>query len=244
MITTKEPTTINLYFGEQHLDTLSKLDEMKSQLRRSRTQTIDFLMTYFETNESQKSISRVFWWKLFKCLLNNINHSIRENRNPDNQSRTNTHRRTYQWIWPSLSWSLNSRRTMRLRREKRWWRVWCLTQLILIKLMWPHLRIHHTSPRPDVHPFLWTERLMLRTGLCSLKGTSLLWWVSLIWWGQSIQGSITRSWPLRGSENWITHWPPHTDTPREGGSGEGQSWIWVEDEFLSFKPQSVTGLWK
>ena len=56
----QEPTTINLYFGEQHLETLSRFDELKFKLRRSRTQTIDFLMNYFETNESQKSISRVF----------------------------------------------------------------------------------------------------------------------------------------------------------------------------------------
>jgi len=57
----QEPTTINLYFGEQHLETLSKFDELKYKLRRSRTQTIDFLMTYFETNENQKSITRVFY---------------------------------------------------------------------------------------------------------------------------------------------------------------------------------------
>ena len=60
MIIHKTPQTINIYFGEQHLETLSKFDELKYKLRRSRTQTIDFLMNYFETNESQKSISRVF----------------------------------------------------------------------------------------------------------------------------------------------------------------------------------------
>ena len=60
MITTKEPTTINLYFGEQHLDTLTKFDELKVKLKRSRTQTIDFLMTYFETTENQKQITRLF----------------------------------------------------------------------------------------------------------------------------------------------------------------------------------------
>ena len=60
MISTKEPTTINLYFGEQHLDTLSRFDELKFRLKRSRTQTIDFLMNYFESNESNRTITRYF----------------------------------------------------------------------------------------------------------------------------------------------------------------------------------------
>ena len=60
MITHDEPTTINIYFGEQHLETLSKFDDLKHRLRRSRTQTIDFLMNYFESNENQKSISRFY----------------------------------------------------------------------------------------------------------------------------------------------------------------------------------------
>ncbi len=48
-------TTANFYFGEKHLDTLPKLDKISRMLRRSRTSTLDFLITYFEKNEERKS---------------------------------------------------------------------------------------------------------------------------------------------------------------------------------------------
>jgi len=40
--------TVNLYFGEQHLDTLEEFDALSRSLKRSRTGTLHFLMTHYK----------------------------------------------------------------------------------------------------------------------------------------------------------------------------------------------------
>ena len=56
---TKPGRSINLYFGEQHGDTLSRFDKLSKRLRRSRTQTLDYLLNYVETREEELKYSRI-----------------------------------------------------------------------------------------------------------------------------------------------------------------------------------------
>jgi hypothetical protein len=39
---------VNLYFGEQHLETLQEFDDLSRSLKRSRTGTLHFLMTHYK----------------------------------------------------------------------------------------------------------------------------------------------------------------------------------------------------
>jgi hypothetical protein len=52
--TISEPTNINLYFGQRNQVTLEKFDHLSEQLRRSRTGTLDFLITHYEWFEKHK----------------------------------------------------------------------------------------------------------------------------------------------------------------------------------------------
>jgi hypothetical protein len=45
---------VNLYFGEQHLDTLQEFDELSRTLKRSRTGTLHFLMTHYKWYNKHK----------------------------------------------------------------------------------------------------------------------------------------------------------------------------------------------
>lgn len=51
--------TINLYFGEQHEDTLKRFDNLSTRLRRSRTQTLDYLLNYVECREEDLKYFRM-----------------------------------------------------------------------------------------------------------------------------------------------------------------------------------------
>jgi hypothetical protein len=52
--TITEPTNINLYFGHRNQVTLEKFDHLSDHLRRSRTGTLDFLITHYEWFEKHK----------------------------------------------------------------------------------------------------------------------------------------------------------------------------------------------
>lgn len=43
-----DQTYINLFFGRRNQKTLEKFDSLTHQLRRSRTGTLDFLITHYE----------------------------------------------------------------------------------------------------------------------------------------------------------------------------------------------------
>jgi hypothetical protein len=45
---------VNLYFGEQHLETLQEFDELSRTLKRSRTGTLHFLMTHYKWYNKHK----------------------------------------------------------------------------------------------------------------------------------------------------------------------------------------------
>ena len=51
--------SINLYFGEQHEDTLTRFDNLSNRLRRSRTQTLDYLLNYVECREEDLKYFRM-----------------------------------------------------------------------------------------------------------------------------------------------------------------------------------------
>jgi hypothetical protein len=54
-----KPRTINLYFGEQHDQTLDRFTKLSKKLRRSRTQTLDFLLNYYDCREEDLKYMRV-----------------------------------------------------------------------------------------------------------------------------------------------------------------------------------------
>jgi hypothetical protein len=49
--------SVNLYFGEQHLDTLQEFDALSRTIRRSRTGTLHFLITHYKWYEKHKMVS-------------------------------------------------------------------------------------------------------------------------------------------------------------------------------------------
>lgn len=63
-------TTISMYFGEKHTDTLKRLDAIAEQYRLSRTQVVEFLLRQYElANKSNKitpeeSTSKAWWEEL------------------------------------------------------------------------------------------------------------------------------------------------------------------------------------
>ena len=50
-------TSVNLYFGEQHLDTLQEFDDLSRAIKRSRTGTLHFLMTHYKWYEKHRLVS-------------------------------------------------------------------------------------------------------------------------------------------------------------------------------------------
>ena len=46
---------INLFFGKRNQTTLQKFDSVSHQLRRSRTGTLDFLITHYEWFQNKRS---------------------------------------------------------------------------------------------------------------------------------------------------------------------------------------------
>lgn len=47
-LSSKPFSTVNFYFGEQHLDTLEEFDELARSLKRSRTGALHFLLTHYK----------------------------------------------------------------------------------------------------------------------------------------------------------------------------------------------------
>jgi len=58
-------TTISMYFGEKHTDTLKRLDAIAEQYRLSRTQVVEFLLRQYElankTNAVEEPTSKAWW---------------------------------------------------------------------------------------------------------------------------------------------------------------------------------------
>jgi hypothetical protein len=52
-----EGRMINIFFGKKHLETLQEFDELSTNLRRSRTGTLHFLLTHYRWYEKHKLIS-------------------------------------------------------------------------------------------------------------------------------------------------------------------------------------------
>jgi len=50
-----DQTTINLFFGKRNQITLQKFDSLSTKLRRSRTGTLDFLITHYEWFQNNRS---------------------------------------------------------------------------------------------------------------------------------------------------------------------------------------------
>jgi hypothetical protein len=50
-----DQTYINLFFGRRNQITLQKFDSLSHQLRRSRTGTLDFLITHYEWFQTNRS---------------------------------------------------------------------------------------------------------------------------------------------------------------------------------------------
>ena len=48
---------VTLFFGTKKQETLRKFDQLSNQLRRSRTGTLDFLITHYEWYEHYKKVS-------------------------------------------------------------------------------------------------------------------------------------------------------------------------------------------
>ncbi len=46
---------INLFFGKRNQTTLQKFDSLSDQLRRSRTGTLDYLITHYEWFQNNRS---------------------------------------------------------------------------------------------------------------------------------------------------------------------------------------------
>jgi len=57
-VTKEKPESVNvtLFFGKRKQETLRKFDELSTQLRRSRTGTLDFLITHYEWYEHYKQV--------------------------------------------------------------------------------------------------------------------------------------------------------------------------------------------
>ena len=49
--------SVNLYFGEQHLETLQEFDDLSRAIKRSRTGTLHFLMTHYKWHEKYKLVT-------------------------------------------------------------------------------------------------------------------------------------------------------------------------------------------
>ena len=56
---TKQPKQqqITLFFGKRKQETLRKFNQLSNELRRSRTGTLDFLITHYEWYEHYKKVS-------------------------------------------------------------------------------------------------------------------------------------------------------------------------------------------
>jgi len=54
-IAKSDQRNINLFFGKRNQTTLHKFDSLSHQLRRSRTGTLDFLITHYEWFQNNRS---------------------------------------------------------------------------------------------------------------------------------------------------------------------------------------------
>ena len=52
----QDQTYINLFFGRRNQKTLEKFDSLSTRLRRSRTGTLDYLITHYEWFQSDRSL--------------------------------------------------------------------------------------------------------------------------------------------------------------------------------------------
>ncbi len=55
----KHRKSINLYFGDRNENTLTRFDTLSKRLRRSRTQTLDYLLNYWDLREEDMKYSRL-----------------------------------------------------------------------------------------------------------------------------------------------------------------------------------------
>jgi hypothetical protein len=53
----EEAVNITLFFGKRKQETLRKFNQLSNELRRSRTGTLDFLITHYEWYEHYKKVS-------------------------------------------------------------------------------------------------------------------------------------------------------------------------------------------
>ena len=53
------PRTINLYFGERQSVTYDRFTTLSNKLRRSRTQTLDFLLNYYDSRQEDMKLMRM-----------------------------------------------------------------------------------------------------------------------------------------------------------------------------------------
>ena len=53
----EESVNITLFFGKRKQETLRKFNQLSNELRRSRTGTLDFLITHYEWYERYKQVS-------------------------------------------------------------------------------------------------------------------------------------------------------------------------------------------
>ena len=53
------PRTINLYFGERQSVTYDRFTTLSNKLRRPRTQTLDFLLNYYDSRQEDMKLMRM-----------------------------------------------------------------------------------------------------------------------------------------------------------------------------------------
>lgn len=58
-VTPGVPRTINLYFGERQSVTYDRFTTLSNKLRRSRTQTLDFLLNYYDSRQEDMKLMRM-----------------------------------------------------------------------------------------------------------------------------------------------------------------------------------------
>ena len=51
--------SVNLYFGQQQRQTLRKFDQLSQKIRRSRTQTLDYLLEHYAQSEKARKLPNV-----------------------------------------------------------------------------------------------------------------------------------------------------------------------------------------
>ena len=89
-LTKPDQRNINLFFGKRNQITLQKFDSLSHQLRRSRTGTLDYLITHYEWFQNNRSevvrwISPFAWLRLNMRCSRNFRRRTRDTRKDLNQ---------------------------------------------------------------------------------------------------------------------------------------------------------------